>query len=932
MNEPKSLPAWQAESCPVCGEFEAAWRGGDDLPRMEDFLQRVGADEYAGLFARLLEIELRVRQERGELPRLDDYCQRFPDQQGVIKAFFGTHVRRRLGDYEILEQIGQGGMGVVYRAQHTLLNQVVALKVLTEPLLGDAQAVIRFRREMLSMGGLNHPHVIRALNAGEDRGVHFLVTEFVDGITLRDLVHQQGPLAPGVACELIRQAAVGLQYVHARGLVHRDIKPATLMLTREGIVKILDLGLARLQVGAINRELTLSGQPMGTVDYMAPEQWMDPSAVDIRADIYSLGCTLFFLSAGQTPTEADSRSAQLRRQARRPAGPLPRLCDVRRDCPLEVQRILEFMLAEEADDRFDTPGEVADAVGQFADAQQLSTLLQQASWTAGVDEKRFGSRPSHTRETATRRSSTASRTSTPRYRTGTKPLRIHYREVYGVGAALIVALVIWLGLKYGRIRELPPGDSPEVSAVASVASVDEICAVPGPNGPWWFDETPWLTPFVRRAIGEELVQDSLRIPLPAGMSRVDNPVLSSNVEAVEDWLLGLARATQGRLTVPERTLLDELVRVSQEDLTDEELALRLRAGAEHFSDDLGAVVEWSAVDLHTQGVLQHKIAMISSDRPRAETAAGTYEEAIAAYVSLGTAAEPLRARCLVDAGELYSRVLKEYPEAKLRFRSARAISSAPVLLQVDAWVSEAVASAIANPDAAEKYAEAGYALTNAKERLAEGQLHGQFHPFAAHVYERYAWILMDQWNVRKAAGEFKDARAIRFENYWKSKNDLAQIFVFHNDHGQAMAERYCGDVKLARAQYDLVIREIEKAVAKAEAEPGKLGAQRLRRELRERHSNSCERRADCELYQGAAGGAPVDLKEAARLYAVARDEADDAAVRVAMTCKRAIVLALDGQVTRADEELQQPGGGGDDAEETRDRCRSGSVADISTGL
>jgi tetratricopeptide (TPR) repeat protein len=212
---------------------------------------------------------------------------------------------------------------------------------------------------------------------------------------------------------------------------------------------------------------------------------------------------------------------------------------------------------------------------------------------------------------------------------------------------------------------------------------------------------------------------------------------------------------------------------------------------------------------------------------------------------------------------------------------------------------------VANPNAADKYTEAGYALTSARDLLENSELHRLNHPLAAHVHERYAWILMNQWNVRRASAEFQEARSIRFDNFWKSKNDFAQIFVFHNDHGQAMAERYSGDARIARAQYDLVIGEIEKAMARVDAQHDRRGTQRFRRELRERYSNACERRADCELYQGAASGAPVDLQEAARLYALARDHADDAAVRATMCCKRAITLALDGRVDEAEQELQQ---------------------------
>ena len=362
------------ETRALCDEFASTWLDGG-RPEIEGFLKRGLPDEQDQLLARLLEIELGNRQELGELPPVEEYCRRFPQHREAIESYFRTHVPHRLGDYEILELIGQGGMGVVYRARHTLLNQTVALKVLPQRLWGDRQAVARFRREMLSTGGLNHPNLIRALNAGEDRGFHYLVTEYVDGVTLRDLVEQQGPLPVGAACELVRQAAVGLQQVHVNGLVHRDVKPANLMVARDGTVKILDLGLARLQPGRANRELTQSGQAMGTADYMAPEQWLDSSSVDIRADIYGLGATLFYLLTGKAPTQSDSQAAQPRESISWRAKPLPSITRLRRDCPKDLEKLFGFMLADEADDRFDTPGEVADALGTFADAAQLSVLL-----------------------------------------------------------------------------------------------------------------------------------------------------------------------------------------------------------------------------------------------------------------------------------------------------------------------------------------------------------------------------------------------------------------------------------------------------------------------------------------------------------------------------------------------------------------------------
>ncbi len=258
----------------VCAEFARDWRS-EPRPRIEDCLKDVSAGERDLLFLDLLEIELHACRQQGDWPAVEDYVSRFPEHRERVVSLFARQIQRRLGDYEILREIGHGGMGVVYQAQHRLLNQVVALKVLPEAELGDRQAVRRFQREMLSIGGLNHSNIVRALNAGEERGVHYLVMEFVDGVDFRELVARQGRLTPGAACELIRQAAEGLQYIHEHDMVHRDIKPANLMLARDASVKILDLGLARLDTRHRSREFTQPGVPMGTADYMAPEQWVD---------------------------------------------------------------------------------------------------------------------------------------------------------------------------------------------------------------------------------------------------------------------------------------------------------------------------------------------------------------------------------------------------------------------------------------------------------------------------------------------------------------------------------------------------------------------------------------------------------------------------------------------------------------------------------
>jgi eukaryotic-like serine/threonine-protein kinase len=211
----------------------------------------------------------------------------------------------RIGQYRLLQKLGEGGMGSVWKANHTLLDKAVAIKLLSPHLIGTPQIVARFEREMKAVGRLDHPNLVRAYDAGEVGGTRFLVMEFIDGIDLATYVKKNGPLTATFAARVIEQAALGLGAAHQAGLVHRDIKPGNLMLTADGEIKVTDLGLALLgdePVSAIEPgSLTSVGMILGTPDYMAPEQWDNTHGVDGRCDLYSLGCTLFFLLTGVPP-------------------------------------------------------------------------------------------------------------------------------------------------------------------------------------------------------------------------------------------------------------------------------------------------------------------------------------------------------------------------------------------------------------------------------------------------------------------------------------------------------------------------------------------------------------------------------------------------------------------------------------------------------
>ncbi|NUQ63568.1 MAG: PD40 domain-containing protein [Pirellulales bacterium] len=254
----------------------------------------------------------------------------------------------------------------------------------------------RFDREMKAIGRLNHPNLVQAYDARDVDGTRILVMEYVDGVSVTDLLRRTGPLRIADACEIVRQAALGLQYAHEHGMVHRDIKPSNLMLARGGQVKILDMGLALLQGGPSaageGGELTSAGQAMGTAEYMAPEQAADSHSVDIRADIYSLGCTLYKLLTGQSPfsgpeykTPLDKITGHLRDTPR----PVQIL---RTDVPDELAAILGRMLAKSPAERFATPAEVAGELGslkeksgaRLCERAELSRLLAELQGTAAA--------------------------------------------------------------------------------------------------------------------------------------------------------------------------------------------------------------------------------------------------------------------------------------------------------------------------------------------------------------------------------------------------------------------------------------------------------------------------------------------------------------------------------------------------------------------
>ena len=280
--------------------------------------------------------------------------------------------------YIILNVLGSGGMGRVFKALHKPMERFVALKVLRADAIDSPERVERFHREVKAAARLTHPNIVTAHDGDESAGIQFLVMEYIEGLNLAQLVKRHGPLPAADACELVRQAALGLQAVHEAGLVHRDIKPSNLMLTPAAEVKIFDLGLALIQDvhAPASTELTSTNQIMGTLGYLAPEQCSDPHNVDIRADIYSVAATLYNLLAGEAPF-ADRKASTFGQQVKILMTDTPTtIAKKRSDLPADLIQLIDSSLAIEPDTRPGNPREVARALEMFALGHDLTRLTQ----------------------------------------------------------------------------------------------------------------------------------------------------------------------------------------------------------------------------------------------------------------------------------------------------------------------------------------------------------------------------------------------------------------------------------------------------------------------------------------------------------------------------------------------------------------------------
>lgn len=339
----------------------------------------MSADAFVTFMDRLKESHLLRPEQIAKIQRRPETSARdvrglanYLCHKGWLTAFQVQELAKRrgqrlvLGPYRLLEKIGEGGMGQVYKAQHDVMNRVVAFKVIADDHVRDPYRVQRFYQEIRLAAKLAHPNIVTAYDAGQVDDTHFFAMEYVEGTDLAQYVRATGPLPVTQACDFIRQAALGLQHAHEQGLIHRDVKPSNLIVAkggREPVVKVLDMGLARLQTFADSEaELTKDGMVVGSPSYLAPEQGRDAHNIDFRADLYSLGCSLYYLLTARVPF---SGASPLEIMLKHQADPPPKLREARPDAPAALEAAIIKLLAKDPAERFQSARAVVEALTPY---------------------------------------------------------------------------------------------------------------------------------------------------------------------------------------------------------------------------------------------------------------------------------------------------------------------------------------------------------------------------------------------------------------------------------------------------------------------------------------------------------------------------------------------------------------------------------------
>lgn len=782
----------------ACREFEARLKAGES-PAIEPYLAPLREPTRQHVFTELLILKLGYLQQRIHLKTPEEYVLRFPEYESSVRHVF-SHPTIAIGPYRIIGKISSGGMGVVYKTVHPVHKQLVAVKV---PKNGDSQLTERFQRETEILCSFSHVNLVRGLDAGRTAdGRQYLAMEYVEGLSVSDLVERCGPVSIAAACEVIRQAAHGLQCVGERNIVHRDIKPTNLMVNIEGVVKILDWGLAAVRKtptttdGPVGLELTREGTMLGTIDYMAPEQCVNAHLADARADIYSLGCTLFFLLTGKppfadqepsgTPEQVCQRKIAARLSENAPS--LPRHL-LRLKAGNDLNQLLQLMMCQSVEDRLDSPTELVASISEFADAQELRQLVRTEVGTGTVEAM-----PSSSQSRG--RSRTSSRKGP------------WYACAAGLVFLLMAAATSWYFIHH-----------PETAENAQMRA--RLALLPGLYGGWWFDETPRFTPGLRLQVSRRL--------------------RGASEEEAERWRQLVVRAEQGDATsvsaelnglgdefiqdlpFDERKLTREFMNVLDQQIPESVLTKELAALVPQATPSPGA----PATKLHLQALILHR-----AEQPAAADA--YYVAALAAYARAGEQGRELRLLCESDHAHLFSDG-RDHNQCAVRLQDLleRAPAEAvPFRISLLVALADSMCKMKNTEKAKRHMVEAEQALVGL----------GPDHLLRARLWEVKGWGELEEWRLDDAIQSFEKGEAL-FEKTAKGKVTEATQYLILCRQGKCTATHFSGEDQRAYDGLAKLLADIENLVS---SDPGV--SQRQRELIDGRKPNLYERMADCALY------------------------------------------------------------------------------------
>lgn len=834
----------------------------------------LAAQQRMQLEAVLEEFENAVRNATdGNLPNVETYLGGF---QGEEREYLEREMRTLLRDmvrgaYIVLNPLESGGMGSVSRVRHLRLGKIMALKEIRPETLhvGDREEILRrFQREIEACGRLDeHPNIVSYIDTGvNESGTPYLVMDYIDGEDLGKIVRRVGPLRIPDAAQVIHDAAIGLAHAHDHGLVHRDVKPSNIMVSRHGTVKILDFGLARITNADHHLTALTTGKVMGTFDYMSPELCRELTP-DSRGDIYSLGCTLYFTLAGRAPYE-DSKSQFEKMNAHLHAEPppIPRL----EQYP-ELRAILKKMLAKNPEDRYQEIHEVAEALRPFCVGADLRALVRSerprsSSGGTSIADIRL---PTGSREETASRitgSNAGDQTAEWTYVRKRRGRRLWLMgALVAVGMAILVSLLIADQWRRTQIR---------------ARLVRELGSLPGLNGHWWLDEAPWLLPETRLELVESLTNADEATREKLREALYNNPSAPQTYELLEQ----LKNRFRREWPVAVRSHLADVEAFDPEVANADDFALSLGNIANQL--DSRPRDSLSGVELHLRGAIHHHLGQFDS-------AVRFYNAAAERYAQEEQPA--LRALCLLDWGELLH-TYRQPARAHSKFRQAwQQLSDAsppgepmPPLFELVAKVMEADSHR-----RIDNMAEAETLLRRCWEIAATLP---EQHPLRAFVLERRAWLHLDNWRLDEAKDDFQAALAIRESH--EPENHRARHFIYWDMQGVGMTQLYSGDAVAARRVFEQLIEQMDM--------PKRGVTKKQRAELEQRRPNLYERLADTALFSGAAivSGADVDPArelDAAILAARRLKFAADGrkAVLIRLEYKAAAVRALRGDLTQA---------------------------------